>query len=155
MAHTHTHTHTHTRARVSTTGPTLRFKLESCPDPDEDFFINCASEVNLFHEKLANGSKLLVRGPPASGKSTLARAMRRAYPFNCTCGRRSYVYLSAVDLQESAQNITEMTSAVAKILNSSKNLAGALPLEESFQDWCVKNEVAIIIDEAHLIFNTK
>ena len=92
---------------LDTAPESTTFSMGQPPDPNKHFYIACEDDVNKIHEATNDHDLVLIRGPPASGKSTIADAMRRKYPFNLNnCGeenQRSYVLLPGHVLSKEMQ----------------------------------------------------
>ena len=103
---------------------------------------------------------MLVHGPPACGKSTLAIAIRRKYPYTKERARnkeRSYVYVAAHDLERAIQTST-FDQELIKYLNREDNLNGDLEKDltpSTALAWLAERNIAVIIDEAHVFFDTE
>ena len=123
--------------------PTAKtFALGQPADPNNNFYIPTTSQVDELIRETQKGDKVLVRGPPSSGKSTVAQAMRRQYPY---CKRvdsdRSFVYIPGQHLLdcEDAESVKKM---IIEILNRPGNLGGDLPDFPNFFDsigWLIQN----------------
>jgi hypothetical protein len=144
------------------------FALGRTPKPNKDFYISTVKDVERVHQEATDGSTILVRGPPATGKSTLAEALRDTHP--CTKEsmqqkKRSYVYIAAQHLGTSVSgaNATVVNDKLKELLNEESNLNGELPSSDTpvLKDthavlkWLADRNVALAVDEAHLIFETQ
>ena len=134
--------------------------LGAVVNPDEHFFIDFEKDISLFHTKLTKGALVLVHGPPGCGKSSLAMAIRRKHPYTkerAARKERSYVYIAAHHFIRALQTNT-FDSELTKHLNKVENLNGDLPkdyLPATALGWLAERNVAVIVDEAHVIFDTE
>ena len=139
----------------STTFTAKTFSLGSPPNPNEHFYIDTVTDVDDLIGSTENQDLILIRGPPASGKSTLAEAVRRRFPYSKggDNNKRSFVLVPGQHLNY--EDADSMGREIIRILNSEDNLDGDLPdvpnLESAFT-WMIRRNIAVIVDEAHMIF---
>ena len=142
---------------------TKDFALAQPPDPDLHFYIKGLNDIERIHNQTVPRDLALFRGPPAAGKSTLARAICREYPYTperAAKKERSYVYIEAIQLEEAIKTRCDDTirSKITKLLNDGKfNCGGDLPpgctVMESL-NWLEHHNIVVVVDEAHIIFDT-
>ena len=94
------------------------FALGHPPDPKQHFYIPSAADVEYIVKNMTKTSnQYLVRGPPACGKTTLAEALCRRYPYtkrgdDCSddC-EPSFVLIHGENLKEPITFIEELKTA--------------------------------------------
>lgn len=139
--------------------PCKAFCLSQPPDPQSHFYISTDSDIAELISHLNPQDLVLVRGPPSTGKSTIAEAICRRHPYDKKSKERSFVFLGAQALEEvlMTKDSNKITTKIISILNDKSNLDDALEdvkdLTAAFS-WLIQNNVAVVVDEAHMIFNT-
>ena len=101
------------------------------------------------------GNFYLIRGPPASGKSTVAEAIRRHAPYSKRgpSDNRSFVLISGTPMQDIDKD--QIRAEFLEQLNDEANLDGALPGNSTFKQmikFLNAHKVVLVIDEAHVVF---
>ena len=130
------------------------FALGHPPDPKNHFYIPSAADVEYIVKNMTKTSnQYLVRGPPACGKTTLAEALCRRYPYtkrgdDCSddC-EPSFVLIHGENLEDAKEPITfieELKTATHGDLDADK-------FKPAF-NWLNKRNVIMVIDEAQIVF---
>ena len=133
------------------------FALENPPVPTKNFYIDIAADVDAIISKIKLTNTYLIRGPPAAGKTTVARAIRDHAPFSKrgSCGDISYVLIHGHRLVKGLEDDSSIASRLISLLNHDANLGGALSNNMTISDvldWLASESVVLIADEAHFIF---
>jgi hypothetical protein len=179
--------------------PSKTICLAQPPNPETNFYISTDTDVEDLLKHINKKDLALVRGPPATGKTTLAQAICRLHPYDTKDeSKMSCLFLSAQDLEDvltpqgeskskeqrqeqgqaeqgqeqephdsksekkgdDAKNLLkQVQEKIIRLLNSKNNLNGALKGDDAKDltaafSWLIKHNVAIVADEAHIIFNT-
>lgn len=110
------------------------FSLGHPPDPDKHFYIDSEDDVRSILNEITVGNFYLIRGPPASGKSTVAEAIRRHAPYSKrgSSGNLSFVLLSGTPMQD-MDDKDQIRAKFLEQLNDETNLGGALPVDSTFK----------------------
>ena len=132
------------------------FSLGHPPDPDKHFYIDSEDDVRSILEQITVGNSYLIRGPPASGKSTLAQAIRRYAPFSKqhSSDNQSFVLVMGTRMQDMNQK-GEILAEFIEQLNDELNLDGALAAGITITNalkFLWQHKVVLVIDEAHVVF---
>ena len=135
------------------------FALGNWANPETDFYIPTAVHVEELHRATEPRDLVLVRGPPASGKTTLAHAIRKRYNYSSRRDRnqRSYIFLAGQSLLSECKDGVDMEEQIMVEFNAKQNLSGHLPNFDRLKDaiaWLIRENIAVIVDEAHMIFRT-
>ena len=146
------------------TGPRQLTLRGAVSVPEEEFYIEIGKDVAFVR---ALRGRALIIAPKATGKSTLAYAVRRAAPWwsrldGC---ERTHVLLESLELQKRALSATTggtveagmVVKEIHRLLNSEANLNGALdgvPTTDihAIVAFLAANNVALLVDDAHIIF---
>ena len=139
------------------------FALGGPPDPETHFYITNAADVEYIVKNMINTSNTyLVRGPPACGKTTLAEALRRRYPYtkrgdHCSDDCEPSFVLIHAKAFIYAKEIRVFTRKFINELKTATNCdldAGdfdADGFKPAFQ-WLNERNVVMVIDEAQIVF---
>ena len=124
---------------------------------DRFLYSDCSPHVEKLNRETKTSELVLVRGPPSSGKTTLAHAIHRQHNFLSRKDRteRSYIFLPCQTLFSKCKDADEMEKKLMTEMNAKHNLSGHLPnfdyLAEAMS-WLIHENIAVIVDEAHLVF---
>ncbi len=138
---------------ISDNRKTKCFALGHPPDPDKDFYIPNAADVEYIATKIIqNGNKYLVRGPPACGKTTLALALCRRYPYTNRDDVPSFVLIRGEDLK-APNNEEEAVKCkfVAQLKTATNQDLDTDELKPAFS-WLNVRNVVVVVDEAQIVF---
>ena len=144
-------------SRACSTFEPKTFALGNWADPEKNFYIPTAAYVEELHTETETQNLVFVRGPPASGKSTLAHAIHTRYDYLKRRDRtqRSYIFLACQSLLFKLKDDAAMEKIIMKEFNAEHNLSGHFPKFDRLYDgmaWLIRENIAVIADEGHLLF---
>ena len=142
-----------------TDGGEIQLSLGSPPTPGQHFYIPTDTDVDRLHKETNHQDLILIRGPPAAGKSTVAEALVRKHSHSNrgdnTRNQRAYIYLSGLRL-EGLHDVKSVTATIATMVK--ENLGDDLPDDVCLTDihqtmaWLTRKNIAVVFDEAHFLF---